>query len=161
MCSFLWLSNIPLCIYTTTFYPFICLWTSRLPPWSSYLNSAAMNNGIQMSLSILVSSGYMPRSGIAGRESEWTRSWWWTGRPGVLWFMGLQRVGHDWVTELNWTNDPAIQLLGIYPEETKTEKDTCIPLFIATLFTIGRTWKQPRCPSTDEGINKLWYIYTM
>ena len=40
------------------------------------------------------------------------------------------------------------------------EKDTCIPLFIAALFTIARTWKQPRCPSTDEWI-KLWYIYTM
>ena len=46
--------------------------------------------------------------------------------------------------------DPAIPLLGIYPEETKTEKDTCIPLFIKALFTIVRTWKQPRCPSTDE-----------
>ena len=57
--------------------------------------------------------------------------------------------------------DPAIPLLGIYPEETKIEKDTCIPLFIAALFTIARTWKQPRCPSTDEWIMKLWYIYTM
>ena len=58
-------------------------------------------------------------------------------------------------------NDPAIPLLGIYPEETKIEKDTCIPLFIAALFTIARTWKQPRCPWTDEWIKKLWYIYTM
>ena len=57
--------------------------------------------------------------------------------------------------------DTAIPLLGIYPEETKTEKDTCIPLFIAALFTTVRTWKQPRCPLTDEWINKLWYIYTM
>ena len=57
--------------------------------------------------------------------------------------------------------DLAIPLVGIYPEETKIEKDTCIPLFIATLFTIARTWKQPRCPSTDEWINKLCYIYTM
>ena len=57
-------------------------------------------------------------------------------------------------------NDPAIPLLGMYPEETKTEKDTCIPLFIAALFTIARTWKQPRCPCTDEWIKKLWYIYT-
>ena len=46
--------------------------------------------------------------------------------------------------------DPAIPLLGIYPEETKIEKDTCIPLFIAALFTIARTWKQPTCPSTYE-----------
>ena len=58
-------------------------------------------------------------------------------------------------------HDPAIPLLGIYPEETKTEKDTCIPLFIAALFTIARKWKQPRCPWTDEWIKKLWYIYTM
>ena len=46
--------------------------------------------------------------------------------------------------------DPAIPLLGIYPEETKIEKDTCIPLFTAALLTIARTWKQPRCPLTDE-----------
>ena len=46
--------------------------------------------------------------------------------------------------------DPEIPFLGIYSEETKTEKDTCIQLFIAALFTIARTWKQPRCPSTDE-----------
>ena len=57
--------------------------------------------------------------------------------------------------------DPAIPLLGIYPEETKIEKDTCISLFIAALFTIARTWKQPRCPLTDEWIKRLWYIYTM
>ena len=58
-------------------------------------------------------------------------------------------------------NDTAIPLLGISPEETKSEKDPCIPLFIAALFTLARTWKQPRCPSTDEWIKKLWYIYTM
>ena len=46
--------------------------------------------------------------------------------------------------------DPAIPLLGIYPEETKTEKDTWIPLFIAALFSIDRTWKQTRWPTTDE-----------
>ena len=57
--------------------------------------------------------------------------------------------------------DPAIPLLGIYPEETKIETDTCIPLFIAALFTISRTWKQPRCPSTDEWIKKLWYVNTL
>ena len=57
--------------------------------------------------------------------------------------------------------DPAISLLGIYPEETKIERDTCIPLFIAALFTIARTWKQLRYPLTDEWIEKLWYIYTM
>ena len=56
---------------------------------------------------------------------------------------------------------PEIPLLDIYLEETKIEKDTCIPLFIAELFTIARTWKQPRGPSTDEWIKNMWYIYTM
>ena len=57
--------------------------------------------------------------------------------------------------------DPSISLLHIYPEETKVGKDTCIPLFIVALFTIARTWKQPRCPSTDEWTKELWYIYTV
>ena len=56
--------------------------------------------------------------------------------------------------------DLAVTLLGKYPEETKIERDTCIPLFIAALFTIARTGKQPRCPLTDEWIKTLWYIYT-
>ena len=55
----------------------------------------------------------------------------------------------------------AIPLLGIHNEETRIEKDTCTPMFIAALFIIARTWKQPRCPSADEWIRKLWYIYTM
>ena len=57
--------------------------------------------------------------------------------------------------------NPAIPLLDIHPEETRIERDTCTPVFTAALFTIARTWKQPRCPSADEWIRKLWYIYTM
>ena len=57
--------------------------------------------------------------------------------------------------------DPAILLISMYPEETKTEKDTCTPMFIAGLFMIARTWKQPGCPLTDGWIKKLWYMYTM
>ena len=57
--------------------------------------------------------------------------------------------------------DPAVPLLDIYPEETRVKKDTYISLLIAALFTIARTWKQPRYPSTDEWIKKLWYICTM
>ena len=56
---------------------------------------------------------------------------------------------------------PAIPLLGIYPEESKIERDTHIPLFTTALFTIARTWKKPRCPLTDEWIKKLWYIHKM
>ena len=56
---------------------------------------------------------------------------------------------------------PTIPLLGIYPEETIIEKNTCTPMFTAALFTIARIWKQHRCLlSTDEWIKKLWYIYT-
>ena len=57
--------------------------------------------------------------------------------------------------------DPEIPLLGIYPEETIIQKDTCTPIFIAALFTIARSWKHPKCPSTDEWIKKMWHIYTM
>ena len=57
--------------------------------------------------------------------------------------------------------DPAIPLLGIHTEETRIERDTCTPMFIAALFITTRTWKQPRCPSADEWIRKLWYIYRM
>ena len=57
--------------------------------------------------------------------------------------------------------DPAIPLLDIHTEETRIERDTCTSVFIAALSIIARTWKQPRCPSADEWIRKLWYIYTM
>ena len=49
----------------------------------------------------------------------------------------------------------------IHTEETRTERDTCTPMFIAAIFIITRTWKQPICPSADESIRKLWYIYIM
>ena len=57
--------------------------------------------------------------------------------------------------------DPAIPLLGIYTEESRTERDMCTPMFITVLFIIARSWKQPRCPSADEWMRNLWYIYTM
>ena len=53
------------------------------------------------------------------------------------------------------------QQWGIHTEETRTERDTCTPVFITALFIIARTWEQSRCPSADEWIRKLWYIYTM
>ena len=57
--------------------------------------------------------------------------------------------------------DPATPPLGINIKETRIVRDTCTSVFIAALFTIARTWKQLRCPSADEWIRKLWYIYTM
>ena len=57
--------------------------------------------------------------------------------------------------------DQATPLLGIYPEETIIQKDTCTPMFTAALFTIARKWKQPKCSSNDQWIKKMWLIYTI
>ena len=62
-------------------------------------------------------------------------------------------------TELPY--DPTIPLLGVYLEKTIIQKDSCTPMFTEALFTIDRSWKQPKCPSTDEWIKKMWHIYTM
>ena len=71
----------------------------------------------------------------------------------VWWFLRKLKI------ELPY--DPAIPLLGIYPEETIIQKETCTTMFTAALIPIARTWKQPRYPLTDEWIKKMWYIYTM
>ena len=57
--------------------------------------------------------------------------------------------------------DPAIPLLSIYLDKTIIQKDMCTPMFMAALFTVVKTWKQPKCPSSDEWIKNMWYIYTM
>ena len=63
--------------------------------------------------------------------------------------------------EIKLPYDPAIALLDIHTKETRIERDTCTQVFIAALFTIAKTWKQPRCPLADEWIRKSWYIHTM
>ena len=63
--------------------------------------------------------------------------------------------------EIELSYNPAIPLLGTHTKETRIERDTCTPMFIAALVIIARTWKQPRCTSADGWIRKLWYIYTM
>ena len=65
------------------------------------------------------------------------------------------------ILEIDLPYDPVIPLLGIHTEETRIERAMCTPMFIIALFTIARTWKQPRCPLVDEWIRKLWYTYTM
>ena len=72
-----------------------------------------------------------------------------------------ERCGDSLKNEIELPYNPAIPLLSIHTKETRIERDTCTPMFIAALFIIARTWKQPRCPSADEWIRKLWYIYTM
>ena len=57
--------------------------------------------------------------------------------------------------------DPVIPLLGIYPEKTIIQKESCTTMFIEALFTIARIWKQPKCPTIDEWVKKMWHIYTM
>ena len=87
-----------------------------------------------------------------GETGTLLHCWWGCKVVHLLWktvWRFLKKLG------IQLPYDPAIPLLGTYPEETKIEKDTCIPLFIAALFTIARTWKQPRCPSADELIKKL------
>ena len=93
-----------------------------------------------------------------GEKRMLLHCWWESKLIQLLWktvWRFLKNLG------IKLPYDLAIPLLGIYPEETKIEKDTGTPLLIAALFIIARAWKQPRCPSTDEWVQKLWYIYTM
>ena len=88
-------------------------------------------------------------------ERVWRKGWEWYSHYGEQCGDSLKKLG----IELPY--DPAIRLMGIPTEQTRIERDTCTPMFIAALFTIARTWKQPRCPSADKWIRKLWYIYTI
>ena len=73
----------------------------------------------------------------------------------------LWRTVWRFLKKIELPYDPAIPLLGIYPEKTINQKESCTTMFIAALFTIARTWKQPKCPSPDEWIKKMWHICTM
>ena len=93
-----------------------------------------------------------------GEKGTLLHCWWECKLLQSLW-RTLWRFLRKLEAELPY--DPANPLLGIHTEETKTERDTCTPVFITALFIIARTWKKPRCSSADELIRKLWYIYTM
>ena len=92
-----------------------------------------------------------------GEKGTLLHCWWECKLVQPLWRMWryLKKL------KIDLPYDLAIPLLGIKTEETRIERDTCTPVSIAALFTIARTWKQPRCPSADEWIRKRWYIYTM
>ena len=90
---------------------------------------------------------------------------WRKGNPLTL-LVGMQPIQTLWRTVWRFLKKLEIELpynplLGIHTEETRIERNTCTPMFIAALFTIARTWKQPRCPEAGEWIRKLWYIYIM
>ena len=84
---------------------------------------------------------------------------WWECKLVLLLWRTVWRFFKKLEIELPY--DPAIPLLGIHTEETRSKRDKYTPMFITALFTIARTWKQPRCPSADKWIRKLCYIYTM
>ena len=97
------------------------------------------------------------------------KCWRWCGEKGTLlhYWWECKLVQPLWKTvrrllkklKIELPYDPVIPLLGIYPVKTLFWKGTCTPMFTAALFTVAKTWKQPKCPSTDEWI-KMWYIYT-
>ena len=91
-----------------------------------------------------------------GEKGAFLHCWWEYKLVQSLW-RTVQGFLKNLKIELPY--DPAIPLLGIYPEKMLIPKDTCTPMFIAALFTIAKTWKQPKCPSTDEWI-KMWYTHT-
>ena len=93
-----------------------------------------------------------------GEKGTLLRCWWGFEVVQPLWrtvWKFLEKL------EIELPHNPETPLLGIHTEETRIERDSCTPKFIAVLFTIARIWKQPRGPSTDEWIRKFWYIYTM
>ena len=93
-----------------------------------------------------------------GEKGPQLHHWW---ECKLVHHYGEQYGGSLKKLKLEIPYDPAIPLLGIYLEKNMVWKDTCTPMFIATLFTIAKTWKQPKCLSTEEWIKMMWYIYTM
>ena len=100
------------------------------------------------------------------KKSTSSRCWKGCGEKGthLYFWWECQLVQPLWRTvwrflkklKIELSYNPVIPLLGIYPEKTLIQKDPCNPVFTAALFTIAKTWKQPKCPSTDEWIKKMW-----
>ena len=93
-----------------------------------------------------------------GEKGTLLHCWWECKLIQPLWRTGWRFLKK---LQIELPYDPATPLLGIYPEKTIIQKESCTSMFIAALFTIARTWKRPKCPSTHEWIKKMWHIYTM
>ena len=104
-------------------------------------------------------------------RSKNSKCWRRYGKKGTIlhcWW-GCKLLQPPWKTVWNFLiklnielpYDPAIPLLGIYPDKTIIQKDTCTPMFIETLFAVAKLWRQPKCSLTSEWIKNMWYIYTM
>ena len=114
-------------------------------------------------------SPHMVRMAIIKKKSTNNKCWRGCGQKGMLlyYWCECKLVQPLWRTvwrflkklKIELPYDPAIPLLGIFPEKNRIQKDTCTPLFIAVLFTITKTWKQCKCPSTDKWMRKIWQIY--
>ena len=93
-----------------------------------------------------------------GKKRTLLHCWWECTLVQPLWKTGWRFLKK---LKIELSYNPAIPLLGIYPEKNIIPKDSCTPMFLATLFTIAKTWKRPKWPSTEEWIKKMWYLYTM
>ena len=125
---------------------------------SSLWNSPGKNTGVPFRMAAIQKSTSNKCWRGGGEKGTLLDCWWECKLVQPLWrtvWRFLKKL------EIELPYYPAIPLLGIHTVETRSERDTCTPMFIAALFMIARTWKQPRCPSADEWIRKLWYIYTM
>ena len=139
------------------------------------MTSSKCSEKITENLELYIHIKYFPKINTNtfyfGQESEGHKRLLWCGEKGTLlhcwWECKLIQL--LWRTvwrflkklKIDLPYDPAIPLLGIYPEKTIIQKESCTKMFIAALFTIARTWTQPKCPLTDEWIKKMWHIYTM
>ena len=93
---------------------------------------------------------------VCGKKGTLLHCWWECKLVQLLWitiWRFLKKL------KIEFPFDLAIPLLSIHSDKTIIQKDACIPMLIAALFTIAKTWEQPKCPLTDEWIKKLWYIY--
>ena len=127
--------------------------TDKIPPMIGKLR---LRESLKLQGDWICIKGYAPK-GVEKREPSYIvgGNVSWCSHYGKHYGDSLKKL------KIELLYDAAIPLLGIYLKKTLIQKDTCTPMFIAVLFTITRTWKQPKCPSTEEWIKNMWYLYTM